>query len=211
VFNEAAYYLYRSSSAPPAEDAAPFSVFTSLPRTPTTVFGNNTWWVALQYFNGVMFSGFLPIGPNGERFIRFVVTGGVQTKIPPNAPLDVRLEARAGGVIGVVAAYLQGDALRATEWAITYTTNGSTPGTPPAVSPTVTVAFATEHLAVLDYALPAQANGTTVKVRVQTRRDDSGTFVYSENSTVLTAVADTVGPAAPLVGEDWPGLLPEEF
>jgi hypothetical protein len=62
-------------------------------------------------------------------------------------------------------------------------------------------------LVVLEYDLPGQANGTTVKVRLQTRRNDSGTWRYSENSTVLTAIADASVPSAPLTLQQWPGDL----
>lgn len=207
IFNTAAYIFYRSNVGPPTEADALYESSATLPATPATTFANGTWWISVAYFNGVIKSGFLPLGPNGETFIRLDIAGGVVAASPPQPPGDWRLEVRAGGVIRVVGFYLQADSNRATDWAITYTTNGSTPGTPPAVSPTVTVLMPTRGLAVLSYDLPAQANGTTVKVRLQTKRSTA----YSENSVVKTAIADAAGPSAPIVGQRWPGRLPESL
>jgi len=65
----------------------------------------------------------------------------------------------------------------------------------------------TAGLAVLAYDLPAAADGTTVKVRLQTVRDTT----YSEDSTVKTATADATGPAAPPAADRWVGGLPEDL
>ena len=97
----------------------------------------------------------------------------------------------------IVSRYWQSDANRATEWAITYTTDGAEPAEPPHVTPTVTQTMPTAGVAVLVYDLPAQANGTTVKVRLQTRRQTSSVWYYSEGSAVLSAGADAAGGAAP--------------
>lgn len=205
----AEYRFYRSNVAPPLETDTPFATNATLPHTPTDTYANGIWYVSVAYFNGILSSGFLPIGPNGETYLRLEISGGAVLLAPPIAPVQVKLELRPAGVIRVKAFYQQVDALRASEWAITYTTNGATPGTPPAVSPTLSVAMSTSGAAVLEYDLPAQADGTTVKVRLQTRRNDSGTWRYSEGSTVLSLVADAAGPIAPLVLQQWPGRLPE--
>lgn len=207
VFNTAAYIFYRSNTGPPTETDALYESSATLPATPAATFADGTWWISVAYFNGVVKSGFLPLGPNGETFVRLDIVGGAVAGSPPQAPGDWRLEVRAGGVIRVVGFYLQLGANRATHWAITYTTNGSTPGTPPAVSPTVTVLMPTAGLAILSYDLPAQANGTTVKVRVQTKRGTA----YSENSVVKTAIADATGPSAVATAQRWPGRLPENL
>jgi hypothetical protein len=205
----AEYRFYRSNTGPPLETDTPFDTAASLPHTPTDTYPNGTWYVSVSLFNGILDSGFLPLGPNGETYIRLEVSGGVVLGVPPQGPVNPSLELRPGGVVRVKAFYFQTDALRASEWAITYTTNGATPGTPPGVAPTVTSAMPAGGAAVLEYDLPAQLDGTTVKVRVQTRRDDGGTWRYSENSVVLTAVADAAGPVQPLVIANWPGRLPE--
>ena len=156
-------------------------------------------------------SGFLPVGPRGETYLRLDVSGGSQINNPPLPPLGTQLVRRAGGVVRIVATYAQTGGLRAGEWAISYTVNGVDPGTPPAVAPSVTVAMGTSAMEFLSYDLPAQAHGTTVKVRMQTRRNDSGTWRYSEGSTVLTSTADATGPTAAQDGKIWPGKLPDEI
>lgn len=205
VFGAAVYRIYRSNSAPPAEGDSPWATSATLPATPADTFADGTWWLSVSYFNGVVDSGFLPIGANGETFRQLVVAGGVGVGTPPSAPLDVRLELRAGGVVRVVALYAQEGDDRATVWAIGYTVDGSTPAED---TPTATQDIErTSGVEVLVYDLPAQANGTTVKVRVQTRR---GASTYSDGSTVLTATADATGPAQVPGGDLWSGDLPEE-
>ena len=208
VATTAEYRFYRSNVGPPLESDSPFATNATLPFTPTSTFADGTWYVSVNYFSGILLSGFLPLGPNGETYLRLDISGGTVLLAPPDGPIVWELEQRAGGVIRIKAYYRQDGSLRATEWAITYTTDGSTPGTPPAVSPTVTVAMPSSGLAVLEYDLPAQANGTTVKVRLQTRRND-GTWRYSENSVVLTMLADSLGPTAALSIQSWRGKLPD--
>ena len=72
--------------------------------------------------------------------------------------------------------------------------NGTTPA---AGSPTATVAITAAGMAYLAYDLPAQVDGTTVKVLVQTRTGS----VYSVPGSVLTITADAAGPSAPVNGE----------
>lgn len=211
VFNAAEYRFYRSSSAPPAEGDTPFATNATLPHTPADTYADGCWYLSVSYFNGVIDSGFLPLGEAGETYLRLDLSGGAQAGSPPRGPLDWRLEARASGVVRVIGVY-QADDLRADQWAIAYTTNGSTP---PEDTPDVTQTMATRGLVILAYDLPGQADGTTVKVRLQSRRndgtDESPSWVYSDGSTVLTATADAVGPSVPLAGERWPGQLPEEL
>jgi len=211
IFNAAVYRFYKSTTGPPLETDSPFANNATLPFSPADTFGNGVHYLSVSYFNGVLDSGFLPIGPNGETYLRLDVGGGVQTNNPPDAPLDVRLILRPAGVVRVQAVYAQLGTLRATEWAITYTTDGSAPGTPPAVSPTVTQAIAGSNVSILEYDLPAQADGTTIKVRLQVRRNDGGTWVYSGNSIVLTAIADALGPGAPEGAGVWRGNAPQEL
>lgn len=199
VFAPAVYRFYRSSVAPPVEGDTPFATSATLPSTPVDTYGDAIWYLSMSYFNGVLDSGFLPLGPRGETYLKLEISSGLELENPPTAPLDVRLELRAGGVVRVIALYLELGALRADTWAIAFTTNGSTP---PTDTPTVTQAV-TDGLAVLSYDLPAQAHGTTVKVRVQTRR----VSVYSDGSSVLTALADSVGPVAPTSAVSWAGPI----
>lgn len=211
IFNSAVFRFYKSTTGPPAETDTPFATSGTLPYTPADVFGNGTHYLSVSWFNGVLDSGFLPVGPNGETYLRIGVSGGVSFLGPPQTPINVRLILKPGGVVQVQAVYFELGGLRATQWAITYTTNGSTPGTPPAVSPTITAGIVGTNLSVLQYDLPAQADGVTVNLRLQVRRDDGGAWRYSEGSTVLSAIADALGPAAVEGAGVWRGTMPEEL
>ena len=210
VFNAAEYWFYRSNTGPPAETDSPFATSSSLPHEPADTYADGTWWLSVQWFNGCLPSGFLPLGPRGETYLRLDLAAGVEAGGPPAGPQDWQLVARAGGVVEVGGFYFETGSLRADQWAIAYTTNGSTPA---ADTPDVTVDMSNSQLAVLDYDLPAAPHGTEVKVRLQTRRNDgtdlSPVWVYSEDSTVKTLAADAVGPHAARSGESWPGPIPE--
>jgi hypothetical protein len=207
VFNPAQYQFFKSNVSPPAESGIPFATSATLPSTPTATYADGTWYLSVAYFNGVLSSGFLPIGPRGETYLKLEISGGAALATRPGGPLTASLQVLAGGVIRVNAVYaaFPDGANRADTWSIAYTTNGTTP---PNNTPTVTKAMTAGGLQVLAYTLPAQADGTTVKVQLQTRRG-SGPGVYSLPGTVLTAVADATGPSAPLSLGSWVGGLPE--
>jgi len=191
VFNEAVYRFYRSNAGPPAETDSPYATSATLPATPADTFADGTWWIACSRFNGVIDSGFLPVGPNGEPYLRLDLSGGAEAESPPAAPAIFRLEPAAGGVVRVIGFYWQTGDLRADSWAIAYSIDGSDPD---ADAPDLVATMPTSGPAILDYALPAQVEGATVKVRLQTRRATA----YSEDSVVLTARADVDGPTSPL-------------
>lgn len=192
VFNAAVYRFYRSQLAPPVEGDTPFDTNATLPDTPTNTYGDGTWYLSMSRYNGIYDSGFLPLGLMGETYLRIDIAGGVEVLSPPAGPLDWQIEAIAGGVVRITAVYVESGSLRADDWAIAYTVNGSTP---PEDTPDETEPITADGLAVLVFDLPGQANGTTVKVRLQTRRLDSS-YTYSENSEVKTVTADALGPTA---------------
>jgi hypothetical protein len=199
IFNAAVYRFYRSNSTPPVPGDTPFATNASLPHEPTDVYADGTWYLSVSYFNGIYDSGFLPVGPLGETYVRMDLAAGVETTSPPAGPLRWHIENVGGGVVRIVAVYAESSTLRASQWAAAYTVNGSTPATD---TPDVTQAMDASGLAVLTYDLPAQANGTTVKVRLQTRRFDDPSYTYSEDSEVQTITADASGPAVvQLLGE----------
>lgn len=213
IFNDPEYRFYRSStSTPPAEGDTPYATSATLPDEPTDTFADGTWLISVSYFNGVIDSGFLPIGPNGETYRRMDIDTGAVIGSPPIAPLSVELQLRPDGVVRVAGVYVESGDGKADEWAINYTTNGSTPDPD---DPGVTVEMTTNNLNVLGYDLPAQSHGTTVKVRVQVRRndgdDETPIWVYSEGSAVLTITADAQGPDAIEGADGYPGPLPEDF
>lgn len=212
VFNDTAYRFYRRKGAPPKEDQAPFATSSSLPDTPTATFDDGIWYLAVSYFNGVLDSGFLPVGINGEPYAKIEISGGNEYATRPRSPFGLRLSREASGVVRVIGFYGQGDSDRAGEWSIAYTTNGSDPATD---SPDVTVTMTRGGVQILSYALPTQSDGTTVKVRVQVRRNDgtviSPVWVYSAESYVLTTTADAEAPSGVLGLGRWIGLEPESL
>ncbi|MCP4249175.1 MAG: hypothetical protein GY778_19190 [bacterium] len=209
VFNAAEYRLYRSNVGPPALSDTPFATTPSLPHTPTDTFPDGTWYVAMRYFNGVLLSGFRPVGPDREPYLVLRIQGGQETNAPPNGPDEWRLE-QTRGVVKIVATYEQDGAMRATEWAIASLVDS---GPPPADAPDTTVAMAAGGLVILQHELPVALDGEVIKVRLQTRRNDGteGTpiWVYSEASVVLSITIDRQGPSAPLNVVTWPGPMPE--
>lgn len=281
VFNAAVYRFYWSLT-PPKETDAPKATDSSLAFSPADTFGDGVWYLSVSYFNGCIDSGFLPIGANGETYQRLDIIGDVQVNAPPNAPNSFELVVDSGGVIRVVGLYYQTGSLRATQWAITYTTDNSDPGgapnigptmdvggrsitvrrsrrrsyvvsatgseliqsaggrislpttkrgsyavnpawsdpslSPPVGGPTVTVVMPTKGAAVLNYSIPSQADGTIVRVRLQTRRLDGATWRYSEEplplgETAAATAVDGAGRVTPtIIGSGTlPGRAPKEF
>lgn len=197
VFNPTEYRFWWSdlTAGPPVETDPPDATNATLPYSPTPTFGDGTWGFSMSYYNGVHDSGFLPVGPQGETFLRLDISGGAEAGTPPRAPLDARIEAGAGGTVRLLGAYYEPPAggLRATDWAVTYTTDGTTPGVPPMVSPTITYPMPTGGIAILDETIGPFDHATQIRVRIQTAR--AGTpVVYSENPPVLMVVADLIGP-----------------
>lgn len=207
IFNTAEFRFYKAVGTPPLETDTPFDENATLPYEPAFLFLDGQHFLSVSYFNGVQDSGFLPIGPNGETYLRLEVAGGLEINLPPQGPTAVVLTKLPNGVIRIAALYVQTGVLRGNEWAVAFTTDGSTPATD---TPTITKTIVGDPVALYEHDLPAQADGTTVTVRVQIRRLDSGQ-VYSENSTVVVETADAVGPVAPAGGTTWKGALPEEL
>lgn len=212
IFETAGYRFYRSNAAPPAEGDTVWATAETLPDTPTDTFADGTWYLSVSYYNGLIDSGFLPIGEHGETYLVLRLSGGAETATPPDGPVDWRLELQPAGVVRVVACLLQYGDNRADQWAIAYSTDGSTPAedTPDETEDL----FGDANLAILSYDLTGQDHGTTIKVRLQTRRND-GTdsvpvWVYSDGSSVKTATADATGPGAPTGGDWWRGAVAGE-
>ncbi len=204
IFNAAQYRFYWSNSAPPVAGTSPQATNSTLAFTTSTTFADGTWYVSVSYFDGVLDSGFLPLGPNGQTYLAVEISGGVIVATRPSQPSYARLVVLPGGVVALTAYYnsLIDGASRATQWAINYTTTGATPANN---APNLTQAMSSGPFQVLTYNLPAQPNGTTVKVELQTYNGGN----YSLPLTVLIATASTAGPTAPLGLQSWPGFLPE--
>jgi len=181
IFNTAGYRLYRSFGSPPLETDMPFATAASLPVTPDVSWEDGVWYISCSYFNGIHDSGFLPMEADGRTWRRLEIAGGVLVVEPPRGPDDWRIELSAGGVVRIVGCYSEAGTLRATQWAIGYTTNGSYPAKD---QPMITAAMTRQGPAILSLNLPAQVNGTVVRVRLQTRRANGTGWRYSEGSEV---------------------------
>ena len=214
IFNAAEYWIHFSEVAPPSEADAADETNATLPYTTTETWaGTTTIYFSVQWFNGCIASGFLPVGPNGEYYLRLDLVDGAEIGSPPKGPIDWQLEVRAGGVVrvhGIV--YVTDEAADPDTWAIAYTADGEDPAED---DPDFTQALRYPlGMEVLAYDLPAQAEGTTVKVRLQTRRndgdDETPDYSYSEDSTVQSAVAEVTGPDEPLELRTWAGAIPED-
>jgi hypothetical protein len=203
IFNATEYRFYRSSTGPPLESDSPFATSSSLPHTPADTYGDGTWYLSLSWFNGVVDSGFLPVGPNGETYLKLVIAGGVETPLPPNPPLDMRLSLLPDGDVRVHAVYAQQGALRATRWGMYYEIN------PPALSEDVDMPpIPGFGLAVLQHDIAAN-DLDVVQVWVYTERQVSAVW-YSSSELTRTITADGAAPATPPAGDRWAGLLSED-
>lgn len=205
IFNSQEYRFYRGAT-PPVEGDSPYATASSLPSQPATVFADGTWYLSMSYFDGILDSGFLPVGPRGETYLTLTVASGSEQPQLPGAPYGVALKLLAGGIIQVVGFYgalADGDNA-ATAWSIAFTTDGTSPTPPPATPGPTDATFLSmtgSALQILSYRLPAQVIGTVVKVLVQVARqleDDS--FVYSAAGEVLSLTVNNNGPSAPLAG-----------
>lgn len=124
---------------------------------------------------------------------------GALVATPPSTPEEPAATARAGGVVRITAnyRYLSDGADAGDTWRIWITTDGSAPN--PAGAPTATATIAkADGIGKLVYDTAAQVHGTTVKAVVGVRRSlGGGAYAYSGTTAVVTATADTTGPAQP--------------
>ena len=189
------YLVFRGTGAEPdPETDSPYETFNTLPHTTAAQSVGTNYYFILRSQNdyGVrsknLASWYLSLDGSGD-----------QNATPPTAPEYVSVVAADAGTVDAFFDYsrlVDLSANRADTWAIWYTTDGSTPD--PDVDPvtaTETMQFVGD-VARLRYQVPAQVDGTTVKVIVRTRLAGSPD-VDSTNTTIYTITADTDGPATP--------------
>lgn len=207
ITEPAEYRIWRTVGSPPDPGSDPVHATPAALPTTDGPLGSIDYFYAVSYYNGVLDSGLLPIGADGRTWVRVnldPLVGAIDG--PPPDPLDVRLEARPGGVVRVHA--LWSGARDGTErWVVTYTDDGSTPLGAPFWVPTIQQSFGGASLAVLEADLPASADGSTVRALVQVQ---SGTGLLSYSPGVeASVVADAAAPSSSLAGAPWPGQSPE--
>jgi hypothetical protein len=224
IKNAAKYWFRWNTSRPPTLDDPVNGTTATLPHTPADTFTSGTVYVAMTYFNGVLESGFYPVGANNEPYLRIDLdAGGTQTISPPAAPLTVDLQDRGAGTARIVAYYSDraAEAYRADQWCVAYTTDGTTP---PADTPDYTASIGSGVVIPLMLDLDADFDGaafpashnTALQVRVQTRRNDgtagSPDWTYSKttDADVQSITIDAQGPDAPPGAHPYAGYTPED-
>lgn len=187
----AQYEGFQGTTEPDPEHDAAAATGAALPLTITAAITNG------EYHHAAILRNAYGLGGGLQDIQRVTVAAGVQGTNAPDGDLDVRLEPRAGGVTRVHSRFgmPQETDRRPIEWALWYTTNGSTPGSgSPNVTATLTRA---RRSAVWQYDLPAQADGTVVKVLVKVRKAGP---VYQVSGTSANLTIRTTGPLAPASG-----------
>ena len=182
------YLAYLGVDEAPDMSAA-WQTFTAFPwESPALVEGLNRIIIRERNAYGL-------IGQDWTEYQVRVEADGSEGAEPPSAPIDIAVEAAAGGLVRVTAAYLwpQDDAdVRADTWAI-WAQAGS------ALDPDTDAATDTEAMSagsgasVLDAEIGPFTDGVTVYVSVRARRDGD-TPVDSENDEVVTTTADATAP-----------------
>lgn len=186
------YELFRGVDAEADLEAAAWETFTSLPHLTAALAVGHTYNFVLRKRNVHNLSS------RNIAKTTIVVDGAGAEANYPSAPSEQVLEAAAAGAARVTAQYdylADAAAVRADEWAVWITSDGSTPNT--AAAPTYTEAMVlVDGLAKLDYTDGGHAHGATLKAIVRARRNGTPD-VDSQNSDVQTVTADANGPAAP--------------
>lgn len=221
VWNAPKFRIYRTGpyvaswppvteGEPPAEGDPPWETCDALPYSPAGTFTTGVWLIALSYFNGVLDSGFYPLGPKGEPYRRlFIDAGGQEAGNPPEEP-TWSVEAIAGGRARVRAVYAETGPNRADQWALQLKP-GVPPPANPEIYPPIPADIAGDGVAVWTYDSDPYMGGT-MYARLYVRRND-GTpevpvWVYSA-ATLKSVALDNRG-AQVEHGEIWRGPLPME-
>ena len=211
VFAPPAYRFYGSKDVPPAEGSTPFATAAELPATiqlpdvPVGMSIDGTWYVSVSYFNGVLDSGFLAIGSDGATWRRIDIQGGQQIRVPPTAPTDLAIVEIPGGGARLLGTYDDSGDLRANEWAIAYTLDGTVPAES---NPGVTLPIQESGGASLYFPIGTSGGTVTIRARVQVRRNDgtadSPLRVYSAGSEALSLTIGIPITGQPLAADDVP-------
>ena len=220
INNTAGYNFRWNQNRPPKKTDAINDFSETLPYTPDVTFTTGIVYLAMTEFNGTHESDFYPVGPNGEPYVRIDLDAGVQTISPPAKPTQPTLVDIGGGNARCIAYYSQ-HRNRATQFTISISTDGSLP---PVDTATYTATIGAGILVPLTLDLDADldpgtfplANGTVLRVRIQTRRNDgtdvSPNWTYSETNDkdVQQITIDSIGPDAPPGAVIYPGYKPKD-
>lgn len=215
-------HRFKYDTSPITEDTADDETNATLDgyESTATFTGTDEFYIGVTKYNGFLDSGLGAVGSNSELYRTLRLVSDAVKPLLPYGPTGWRLEDRGGGIVAVRAVFNQpvvevtdgSSDERPGQWVIAYTTDGSTPATDtPDEYPDLkgTMAVYLDH--EIDFS--GQSHGDTIKIRLQTRRNDgtsgSPVWAYSANSSVLTLILDKTGPDAPPGGDTWAGSIPE--
>lgn len=207
AFNAAGYRVYWQHGSPPSAGDAPVAVGPTLPIHISGPIADGVWYLSVSWFNGVLDSGFLPIGPAGETWLRFDFDRGAPSATPPRAPISARGELLPDMGWKIHAVYAEDGPDRADEWVI-YTLVDTDPNGDPLTGNRETIPMASGGVGILSFtpAIPAATGGEYAIALVRTARGG----VESENTAAIVLAGDDAGPDAPVGYTQWSGAAPED-
>jgi hypothetical protein len=183
------YELYRGVNAAADLTAGPWQTFTALPFTTPALAPFAEYHFVLRRRNawGVL-------SQNLEETVLFVDAGGNLVS-PPSPPEDPAAAPAAGGTVLITAtyAYDADGAAQADAFLVYVRTDGTFPDTS-LDTPAVVAMTKADGVAKLEYTTSAQAEGTTVKAIVRTRRTGTPSVDSTNVDPFVSAVATLLGP-----------------
>lgn len=197
VYTDAYYEAYQASGADPVPGVTtPVDTNATVPWTPADTFGDATHHLALCYVNRYG----LRSTPKVTSKVRIV--SGAEANLLPNDPDEIRVIQTAGGTTRVMVRYrrpVDSDEL-ASQIAIWYTDDGSTPGSgDPDFTETIRWVQGGYGLMVCD-DIPALGDGTTLKILAKAKAGS----LYSPTGVSTTETISIAGPTAPPDGHFGP-------
>lgn len=205
AFNDAVYRFYLKLGSPPSPGDTPTSTSATLPKTLPGLFADGTYYLSVSYFNGVLDSGFLPIGAQGQTWQRFDIVSNNDIALPPQPPTFFSARPAANNDTRVFAVYAEEGATRADKWVI-YTTIDFAPDADPISSADrQEVDLPAGGVAILEFtAAASNFDGLYTIVLVRTMRGST----ESENLAVYYFAGDDQPPNDAREPRDWTGSPP---
>lgn len=200
------FELHVGVGAEPDLSSAPDETFTSLPHTTILTLGTGT-----SNFLVTNFRNRYDLVSKFDQTTVITISGaGTQLTNAPSAPEVVLWEAAANGAFRVEGLYFYFQDLAAVQadQMLVFTRFDGTDPDPTIDTPTVINLTLADGAAFIDFTTATQADGTTGKVLLRTRR--SADTSDSASSAIFTATADAVVPATPLGGMFFPGIAKED-
>ncbi len=188
------YELYRGTAgADPDFDAPPFATSATLPITTGALGTNRDDRFVTRFRNRYNL-----VSKNEISFHLETDGSGLQEEILPLIVEQLAIEAWTAGTMRITGTYhyiVEPEAVRADEFALWITSDGTDPDPTDPATATVTM-VQVDGASRLAYVTGAFSHGTTVKAIVRARRTGPPE-VDSPHAVILEAEADTQGPDVP--------------